>query len=244
MRFTKLKKMNEFKNKTASELVIENYLFSNVFNKYGIDYLNDGNIEIKELCKNNKHLDICTIEKELKNIRHSGSSMNFNHLNEEGLCNYIINTQHKNCKKKVNDVLSVAQIIYKKEKVKPFNEIFINATKLSIELNSHMEKEEKFLFPFIKKISAKKTNEIRKGFNVVNYPINLLKKEHLKAIETLEKLLTLSGKYKIECQDVSLLNQKIGLLKNDLHLHIHLENNILFKKILKLEQIRTNHQMR
>jgi regulator of cell morphogenesis and NO signaling len=104
-----------------------------------------------------------------------------------------------------------------------------------------MFKEEQVLFPYIMAL-AKAADQKRTvpfaPFGTVNNPIRMMMMEHDTAGEILRELRALTSDYKVPegvCISYQTLYQALEDFEKDLHQHIHLENNILFPKALKLE---------
>ncbi len=119
------------------------------------------------------------------------------------------------------------------------NELFND---LADELLSHMQKEEQILFPYIKKLvvdeSAGKCSD-PSCFGTVLGPISVMEQEHENAGVILKQLYHLSDGYippEDACNTFRVLFGKLQEFENDLHRHIHLENNILFPKAIEMEQ--------
>jgi regulator of cell morphogenesis and NO signaling len=112
---------------------------------------------------------------------------------------------------------------------------------VAIELSAHMQKEEMILFPFIKTMSkAKKegTPMPAPPFGTVNNPIRMMEAEHENAGDIFKQIDKLSNNYTpplAACNTYRVLYAKLQEFENDLHKHIHLENNILFPKAIQLE---------
>ena len=111
------------------------------------------------------------------------------------------------------------------------------------ELSSHLKKEELILFPFIKKmLVAKKENSGLPvaHFGTVDNPIKMMETEHEDAGELFRKISLLSNNYtppQGACNTYRAFYAKLDEFEQDLHQHIHLENNILFPKVLILEKV-------
>jgi regulator of cell morphogenesis and NO signaling len=110
------------------------------------------------------------------------------------------------------------------------------------ELMAHMVKEEKVLFPYVNELVAA-TNDTRPlhaaAFGTVQNPINMMEMEHELVGKNLEEIRELSNNYLLPedaCANYSLLYRMLDEFEEDLHLHIHLENNILFPKALEIEK--------
>jgi len=100
-----------------------------------------------------------------------------------------------------------------------------------------MFKEEQVLFPYI-------TAMARSGavpfapFGTVNNPIRMMMREHDTAGDILRELRAITSDYNVPadaCMSYKTLYQALENFEQDLHQHIHLENNILFPKALDLE---------
>jgi regulator of cell morphogenesis and NO signaling len=113
---------------------------------------------------------------------------------------------------------------------------------LQDELKEHFLKEERILFPFIKAlVKAKRTGDRNdlQALPSITQPVRMMELDHDAAGELLSQLRYLTNDYtppQGACNSVQLLFYKLSHLEADLHQHIHLENNILFPKALKLEK--------
>lgn len=110
------------------------------------------------------------------------------------------------------------------------------------ELAAHMKKEELMLFPFIRKmVQAKQAgnNEVAAPFGTVQNPIRMMMQEHDTEGGRLRRIKELSKEYTVPadgCNTYRAAFANLQAFEDDLHLHIHLENNILFPKSIELEQ--------
>lgn len=110
------------------------------------------------------------------------------------------------------------------------------------ELAAHMKKEELILFPFVRKMAKAKQENTKleaPHFGTVENPIQMMMHEHTAEGERFRKIETLSNNYTPPEDACNTYRVTFALLKEfeaDLHLHIHLENNILFPKAIELEK--------
>jgi regulator of cell morphogenesis and NO signaling len=106
-------------------------------------------------------------------------------------------------------------------------------------MEAHMMKEEHVLFPYIKQLVRAHDQIEKPGFgNVVN-PINIMEMEHELVGSKLEAIRTLTKNYLAPsdaCTSYTLFYRMLNEFEADLHLHVHLENNILFPKAIELER--------
>lgn len=109
------------------------------------------------------------------------------------------------------------------------------------EMQMHMQKEEQILFPYIDALeraaSAQKAVE-SPFFQTVRNPIYSMMKEHDAAGELVRQIRAASNVYRTPedaCTTFQAAYQELEQFEKDLHLHVHLENNILFPRAVELE---------
>ena len=104
-----------------------------------------------------------------------------------------------------------------------------------------MKKEELILFPFIKKmVKAKLNDQVIEApqFGTVNNPVAMMMEEHENEGERFRQIAKLTNNYTAPqdgCNTYQVTYAMLEEFEKDLHLHIHLENNILFPEAIKLE---------
>ncbi len=102
---------------------------------------------------------------------------------------------------------------------------------LKTELEQHLLKEEQILFPLIKEYDINPSvNQLQK----INEVINETEEEHEGAGDILKELRKITNDFKVPndgCNTYVIAFKIIEELESDLFQHIHLENNILFKRM-------------
>jgi regulator of cell morphogenesis and NO signaling len=112
---------------------------------------------------------------------------------------------------------------------------------LSLELEPHMMKEERVLFPYVIGMEDAVSNErsvTTPPFITVANPVRMMMLEHDRAGELLKQMRRLTSDYTPPpdaCTSYQTLYQALDAFEKDLHQHIHLENNILFPRAVKME---------
>lgn len=112
---------------------------------------------------------------------------------------------------------------------------------LSRELEPHMLKEERVLFPFIIQMEEAVRNNrtlTAPPFGTVRNPVRVMMAEHDAAGDILREMRALSSDYTVPedaCISYQTLYGALAVLEADLHQHIHLENNILFPRAAEME---------
>jgi len=229
--------------KTVAEVVTKNIKAAHVFKKYGIDFCCGGGISIEKACTK-YDVDYSLLEKELLAIDNGVSrTHNYDSWDLSFLIDHIINIHHSYVQESIPIVLQYAAKVAKVHG-HHYNElmsIYSLFAEVAQELTMHMKKEEQILFPFIKQlVEAKKAGLEAPSphFGTVNNPIRMMESEHENAGDTFKKIAQLSNNYtppEGACNTFRALYSKLNEFEQDLHQHIHLENNILFPKAILLE---------
>jgi regulator of cell morphogenesis and NO signaling len=105
------------------------------------------------------------------------------------------------------------------------------------ELLAHMEKEEKILFPYVRETSAGSSKQ-DSPFGSIKNPIRMMMHEHDTEGTRFKKIAALTDNFTPPADACTTYRVAFAMLKEfeeDLHMHIHLENNILFPKAIQLE---------
>ncbi|MDD2303058.1 MAG: iron-sulfur cluster repair di-iron protein [Prolixibacteraceae bacterium] len=238
--------MENIRNTSVGEIVKLDFRAADVFSNYGIDFCCGGKISVAEACANAK-TDESIVISALENLKNqSGSAVHdFDSWNIGFLADYIQNTHHQYVKKAIPQILPLAQKVadvhgdHHSEVIR-INELFQD---LAEELLAHLQKEEMILFPYIKKLvadeSAGKCTDPG-CFGSIGSPISVMEAEHEHAGLILKEMYRISDGYSAPedaCNTFRVLYGKLKEFEDDLHRHIHLENNILFPKAIEKEQL-------
>jgi regulator of cell morphogenesis and NO signaling len=108
------------------------------------------------------------------------------------------------------------------------------------ELELHMRKEERMLFPAIEEAERAAKGGCRPSFpfGSLGNPIGVMLDEHESVSASLDQFRAITRNYDLPphaCEKYRALFKGFEALERDLHLHIHLENNILFPRALALQ---------
>ncbi len=236
--------MNISQEQIIGELVARDYRTASVFKKYGIDFCCQGNTTINNACEK-KSIDSGQVLYDLDEVaREKGSSIDYQIWPLDLLIDYIVKKHHRYVVEKSMEILPYLNKICevhgeRHPELFEINDLF----NLSAEvLAQHMKKEELDLFPYIQKmIQAKHEGNkiVVPGFGSIENLIRIMEEEHTIEGDRFRKIEELSNHYTTPADACNTYRVTIALLKefeDDLHLHIHLENNILFPKSIKLEK--------
>jgi regulator of cell morphogenesis and NO signaling len=112
---------------------------------------------------------------------------------------------------------------------------------LNRDLEPHMLKEERVLFPYIIQMEEAAKNNLTlpaPPFGTVQNPVRVMMAEHDAAGDILREMREVSSDYAVPedaCISYQTLYGALAALEADLHQHIHLENNILFPRAAEME---------
>ena len=232
------------KESTIGDLVSKDFRKAEVFKQFGLDFCCGGKKTLTKACKD-KGLDIVQIEKELKAVEEkpSTTSQDYNTWDIGFLAEYILNTHHKYVVQAIPVIFEYTQKVAKvhgerhPEAIEIANDFQIIAN----ELASHMVKEENVLFPYIKRLADAQKNGTAmepSPFGTIANPIKMMEMEHEEVGNVMENINRLTNGFTPPdgaCTTFRLSYAKLKEFEDDLHQHIHLENNILFPKAIAME---------
>ncbi|GMR14100.1 MAG: iron-sulfur cluster repair protein YtfE [Gemmatimonadota bacterium] len=215
----------------VGRIAAEQPLATRVFSRHGIDFCCGGGKPIQEVCQA-KGLDT---EQVLEEIRAELTEVDDdqNHWDEadlNDLIDHILTAYHRPLEEELPRLEVMARKVLQVHggrEPEMLPELLSTLLSLKTELEQHMMKEETVLFPMIRQ---------GRGSGAVG-PISVMEEEHASAGRALERLRELTNGYQAPadaCTTWRALWHGLGALEDDLHQHIHLENNILFPRALTM----------
>jgi regulator of cell morphogenesis and NO signaling len=161
----------------------------------------------------------------------------------ESLSSYIVNTHHAFVQRELPRLALLAQKVVNRHGSTKIELQVIAATlaKLDEELTQHLAKEEAVLFPYVTSLERSKslgTAKPHSCFETVANPIAMMTREHDAAGTLMADIRRLSGNFTTPqdaCPKFHAFYDGLRDFEQDLHQHIHLENNILFPRAIDLE---------
>lgn len=237
--------MSDFNNKTIAEIVAEDYRTAKIFEFYSIDFCCNGNKNFEEVV-NTKNLDPEKLAAELTSINRQESNglMDFKSWALDLLADYIEKKHHRYVEQRTPEIKRYLGKICevhggRHPELFGIQEQFHQSAG---ELAMHMKKEELILFPFIRKMEAAKQKSEKINppqFGSIKNPIQAMMSEHDAEGGRFKEISKLSNNYTTPgdgCNTYFVTYSMLKEYEKDLHIHIHLENNILFPKAIELEK--------
>lgn len=232
------------KDKTIGDYVAEDYRTAAVFKKHQIDFCCNGNRDVSEAAAKKK-IDPEVIFRELEAVKtQSNTATDYAAWPLDLLADYVEKRHHRYIEEKTPVISGFLEKLCKVHgghhpELFEINEIFKASTG---DMAKHMKKEELILFPFIAKMVKTKlagTELTPAHFGSVGNPVQMMMEDHNVEGECFRKIAELSSDYTMPSDGCNTYRVTFAMLKEyeeDLHLHIHLENNILFPKAIELEE--------
>ena len=230
-------------NKTIGEIVAADYRTATVFEHHGIDFCCGGKVALGTICAE-KGLDLATITHELEAVLSEPAerSQNYSSWALPFLADYIVNTHHVYLKENDEQIAAYARKIAGVHGAHHPEVIRIAAIfdKIATDMTGHLKEEEEVFFPAIKRVDAARiSGNTPDETDRETIRVSLLKlhREHEEIGDAVHEIRHLSNEYAIPadvCNTFMLTYRKLKEFEDDLHKHVHLENNILFPKAAEL----------
>jgi len=226
----------EINRLTIGEIVARDFRAASVFREAGIDFCCGGKNGFNETCSE-KGINASRLREELKKLESvpNTTTHNYNEWEPVFLCDFIVNTHHKYVLKTMPDLVQYTSKISevhgdRHPELRQVAELF---SEINRELLQHLKNEEEVLFPAVKTFSDTGS---QKSKETILSEIARLSEEHVFAGGAMDKINVITRGYQVPADGCSTYHVAFKLLEqfeDDLHIHVHLENNVLFPKLLK-----------
>lgn len=226
---------------TVGNLVAQKPALSRVFEQAGIDYCCGGQKTIHEVSQK-KGIDpqtlLATLE-EFASTAQESTAIPPALMTLTELANHIEQTHHTYLKTELPRLDKMTEKVASVHGERNANLLLIRQTFLTLaqELLSHMMKEEQILFPMIRQMELGTATEASHCGSIAN-PIRQMELEHDQAGSALERLSELTDKYSPPdwaCNTYRAMFDALSYLQQDMHQHVHKENNVLFPRAIQME---------
>jgi len=226
------------------DIVVEAPTAIPVLEQFGIDYCCGGKYTLAEACtKGNQN--VVTVLKELKGREPDPNAPEI-HWQTAPLRDLIAHILHKHHTFTREQLALVRELAAKVEQRHGAAHPEVNKVNealeiLSAELTHHFSCEEKVLFPYIEQMIGNQRSFTQPVFGNMQQPVTRMMMDHNHTGDELRILREITNDFcppDDACKTFRALYRALEVLEGDLHRHIHLENNILFPRALKLESER------
>jgi regulator of cell morphogenesis and NO signaling len=223
-------------NTRVGDLVAARPGRARVFERLGIDYCCGGKTPLARACRE-KGADVVDVLRQIaasdaENLDEDQIDWNQVRLGE--LADHIVSEHHGYLRRELPRLAGLMEKLIAAHGARhpELTEVRDTVLSLKAELDSHMLKEERVLFPIIKELESATALPSFHCGSVAN-PIGVMMHEHEYTGAALARLRSLTGGYQAPadgCETYRLALAGLAALEADLHRHIHKENEILFPR--------------
>lgn len=227
--------MTNIAEQTLATIVTNNHFTVPVLEKYDLDFCCKGKRTLADACTE-KGISIEAISEELeKSSEIPTTKMPFTEMTAEQLISYILIHHHFYVKQSMPTIIGHLEKVAAKhgDRFPYMAEVLSLFREINDEMTMHMHKEEVILFPRIKEVTAQQEahqhSNLAPGY--IAAPIQIMELEHEHAGDILYKIRSLTNNYtppEGACTTFQVSLAELKEFEEDLHRHVHLENNLLF----------------
>ncbi len=230
---------------TVRELAIEMPNATRIFEKLKIDYCCGGDQPLNTACAaaGLSVEDVVRMLEEAGKRDENQEAMNFQDAELGNLMRYIVDKHHVFTREEIERLTALIEKVcnahgHNHPELLNIQSLF---SELANDLTPHMFKEERILFPYIAELeraSSQGRPPMPPPFGTVKNPVRMMMMEHDTAGDILRKIREASANFNTPpdtCISYQTLYRALEAFEQDLHQHIHLENNILFPRAVEIE---------
>ena len=229
---------------TVRDIATENPATVRVFEEYGIEYCCGGKLPLADACAaKGLNVDEVIASLEAATAPFAPEKNGWAKESLASLAAHIVDTHHACVSREVPRLNELAGKVVSRhgDTREELAAIQSKLAELGEELIAHQGKEEVVLFPYIGKLErfADGSGTMpRNCFGSVTHPIEMMTRDHDFAGNLVAEIRNLSQNYTPPdgaCPTFRAFYESLRKFEQDLHQHIHLENNILFPRAIELE---------
>lgn len=230
--------MENIENKSLASIALSNHEYIPVLEKYGLDFCCRGKKTLSEACIE-KNIAWDEIVKELNaSVQPDNRSMPFTEMSAAELIAHITVRHHFYIKNNVSTIYAHVDKVATKhgDRYPHMKEVSRLLHEVIADLLPHMEKEETVLFPRIRRL-AESTDIGESEMLQIDLPVQVMEAEHDHAGQLMYQIRELTSDYTAPadaCTTHRICLDELRYFEQDLHHHVHLENNILFPMAKKM----------
>lgn len=227
--------MKILEQQTLSAIALENYQVIPVLEKYSLDFCCRGKRTLAEAC-GEKSISVTEVLKEMQLAQTTSKPiLPFTEMSAEQLISFILIHHHFYVKDAIPLISNhLDKLVTKHGDRYPYlKKVAQLFDAVKNELEPHMQKEEVVLFPRIKEIAALvlQQKDVNYPPAYISTPILVMEAEHDNAGQRMFEIRHLTNNYTAPedaCTTHKVCMDELKAFEEDLHKHVHLENNILF----------------
>jgi len=226
-------------NTTLADIVTARPDLAGDLEKRGFDYCCGGAATLADSCRAND-LDVEAVLAELAAVEADETTPSWATMDVAELVDHLEATHHQYLWSELPRLSTLADKVVSvhAERHPELVDIAACVAAIRADLEPHLVKEERVLFPMVRELAAAETAPTFLCGSLTN-PISVLLAEHDTVGELLAQLRELTNAYQVPadgCASYAALFSGLAELEADTHLHVHKENNVLFPAVVALER--------
>jgi regulator of cell morphogenesis and NO signaling len=226
-------------NQTVAELATQTSAAIDVLERYAVNYYCKGHRTVADACKE-RGVPVEILFAEIEAAAEAEQGLNWEMMPLHKLIECIVSWHHGYLRQelpRLNNLLDKTISVYGLCKGDVLSRLRASFQRFRDHIEEHIRKEEVIVFPAIASIEEAAISGFassQASLEAIFDPIQLMETEHESAAESLDQIMSLA-----RCLDQSracmmLLTRGFEAVERDMHEHMHLENNILFRRVLAL----------
>lgn len=209
----------------------------------GLDYCCDGAVSLGQACRA-RELDPSAVGSALAALVDDTPAPSWATMEVDELVDHIVDEHHAYLWDELPrmSALSAKVLEIHGDRHPELTAVDACVHSIRAELEPHLAKEERVLFPAVKQL-VNDPMAPAFGFGSIGNPISKMLSEHDDIGELLRTLRVLTAGYTPPadgCASYTAFFVGLEQIESDTYLHVHKENNVLFPRVLRLEQRRTS----
>ncbi len=222
---------------TLAAIIDANPATAGILEHHQLDYCCGGQRTLDQACAE-RDLDPAAILAELEEVQPEAAP-DWTTMSPAALVNHIESTHHRYLHEELPRLAALTDKVLDVHGTRhpELHDVEVTFTELREDLEPHLTKEERVLFPMIRELAAATTAPTFPCGSLAN-PIRMMLLEHDRAGELLATLRGTTGGFEPPtdaCASYQALYRGLAEVEADTHLHVHKENNVLFPAVLALE---------
>lgn len=229
-------KKNALNQETIGEIAAKDMRKAELLKKLGIDFECGGKKSLDDACLESG-LDAVRIKQELEEtskLQTPTTHLDFNSFKPSFIADYVVNVYHSYINQNMPMIEDLAMKVAEHHgNTLPFlKQVYNKVNELRCELATNIKKQEQAVFPAFK--NAETIDNI--SATSLKQTINMMEHDNSILGGLMKEIHKLTNSYiapEGACNSIKMLYEKLHEFDNELSNHIHIENNILFPKVLK-----------
>jgi regulator of cell morphogenesis and NO signaling len=221
---------------TVAEIVSALPSSVRVLQRHGIDFCCGGKTPLGAACREHgvPFAELAGAI-EASSAQPANDVRDWNRESLHALIDHIVTTYHDSLREELPRLESMSAKVARVHGIKAPHLRRVEALlmALSADLRAHIHKEEMVLFPAIRAIERRDGSSLA----TIETPIAVMELEHDRAGGQLSELRAVTRGYvapEWACETLRALYHGLSELESAMHVHVHLENNVLFPRALNL----------